>query len=770
DRYEIEVFDDVLDRLSTTARPIVLVIEDIHWADEGTLDFIRFIGRRISRTKTLFVCSYRDDEVGADHSLRPVLGQLIPLASTIRIAIPSLSQHAVSELARGEQVDPIALHDVSGGNAFFVTEVLASGTDIPATVQDAVIARVSRLTPDARRAVEAVSIAPRMLEIEKTRALVGASFASVDQAVGSGVLLGDGINLRFRHELARAAIEDSLPPGRRLEMHRRMIGLLLEDDYRDIARLAHHAIRAQSPELIVEFAPEAADRAVVQGARREATAFYRAALEFPNELGEDMTADLRVKLATELRSLAQPVEAEIELRQAIEHYRVADKPEQLADALGLLQGALWNQRRFAEGWEAMDEAIEILQPLGPTEALAMSWYRIAHHHMLARHAGPAFDAVRRAGEIAETVGSTRATWLAEMMTGCTHIVAGDPSLGTQLLQQSVADAEQLDDQHLIASGLGMLGSGGGEARLYDVSIPALLRGVDQGLATDEDYNVAYCRSWLARVAFEQGRWDDAVEFAELVARTTEHGHSIAVLTANSALGRVRVRRGDPGGVDLITEMLEIGREHELQHAWNAICGYSEYHWLRGTPEQAIDELAPAYQRALETDSEWARGELGFWMWKLGAIKEPPEGAAEPFGFLISGDWHGAAEMWRRIGCPYEVALALAQGDEPAKLDSLEIFDSLGARPIGDRLRSELKRAGVGSIPRGPSKSTRENPEGLTNRQMEVLDLMRDGLSNAEIAHELFISKKTVEHHVSAIFTKLGVDTRTKAIATISATN
>jgi DNA-binding CsgD family transcriptional regulator len=185
--------------------------------------------------------------------------------------------------------------------------------------------------------------------------------------------------------------------------------------------------------------------------------------------------------------------------------------------------------------------------------------------------------------------------------------------------------------------------------------------------------------------------------------------------------------------------------------------------LKGRGEESLDVLAPAYEQALDTDSEWAQGEIGFWMWKVGAIDGPAEDAARPFSLQMSGDWRSAAAAWREIGCPYEVALALADGDEEAMLEAVAAFETLGAKPAADMARSRLRDMGVGKIPRGPTSETRENPMNLTARQLDVLRLMTRGLTNSEIAEALFISKKTVEHHVSAVFTKLGVADRSKAI-------
>lgn len=763
DQDPIEVFNDVLDRLRHTTRPIVMTIEDIHWADEATLDFLRFLGRRLAASMALVVCTYRDDEVGPDHPLRPVLGQLIPLESTHRLAVPPLSVAAVNRLATDHGFDPTDLMRLTDGNAFFVTEVLASGAGLPETVQEAVLARVARLGERPRRVVEGVSVAPRSLQIEHAVTIVGGTLDDIDAALAAGVLIGDGRSLRFRHELARSAVEQSLPPARRLGLHMRMLGILEEEQNPDLARLAHHAVRAGRSDLIVEYAPLAGDEAARRGSRREAVAFYRAALDHADDLDADRIAELRTKLGVELRLLDESDAGETELRLAIDHYRQSGDVEALADALGQLQGILWNLRRFDEGWEAMDEAITLLRSHGPSETLGMTLYRIAHHHMLARHGDLAFTHIEEARQVADEIESEELDWLVLMMTGCIHIVVGDADEGIRLLGESVEKAEAIDDPRLLATGLSMLGSGGGEARRYEVAIPALERGVEQGLATDADYSVAYNRSWLARIAFEQGRWDDAVEIADLVDRTTLQREGIAYITAMSALGRVRVRRGDPGGLVLLEQMTELARDHELQHGWNAICGRAEHFWLTRRPEGGFDELEAAFRRALETDSEWARGEIGFWMWRVGLIDGPPKGAAEPFALQITGDWQAAAARWREIGCPYEVAMALADGTKDAKLEALDIFDHLGARPMADLVRSQLRDLGVERVPRGPTKATLSNPAGLTARQLEVLRLMADGLTNNQIADRLYVSKKTIEHHVSAVYSKLGVSSRPGAL-------
>jgi DNA-binding CsgD family transcriptional regulator/tetratricopeptide (TPR) repeat protein len=763
DRDPIEIFTEVMDRLKHSKRPVAMVIEDIHWADDATLDFLKYVGRRVSASKGLVVCTYRDDEVGTDHPLRPVLGQLLPLERVHRIGVPLLSVDAVSELARDRPFDPSDLMRLTDGNPFFVTEILASSGGLPESVQEAVLARVSRLEAKPRRVVEVVSAAPRSVHMEFASSIAGASLDDVDSALEAGVLVGDGPLLRFRHELARSAVEESLPPARRLGVHASMLQLLEADGTRDLARLAHHARHAGDGERVVRYAPPAAREAAASGSRKQAVSFFQAALEHGDLVDDDERAAIRVELANELGTIDRRLAAMEQIDLAVDHYRSSGNEEALAATLIPHWRARWrfeDADRFRRG---LNEALSILEEKEPSTALASGYLASAYQYMLARRGLDAASDLAKAKKTAEEAQSHELQWIIRMLEGTVHVVVGDDEAGLEMLDEVIrlAAAEKKTDDEVLA--LMMRGSGGGEVRRYDVAIPALERGVDHGLAVDQDYLAAYSRAWLARIALEQGRWDEAVDYATLVDRATTNRKGIALLTAMSALGRVRVRRGDPGGLALLDEMIELARFHELQHGWNAICGRAEHFWLRGDPEPALVELAPAYERALDTDSEWARGEIGFWMWRTGAIDGPPERAAEPFALQMTGEWRAAAAAWRDIGCPYEVAMALADGPEEAKLEALEILDTLGARPLADRVRAQLRDLGVDSIPRGPTRQTLSNPAGLTARQLEVLRLVADGRSNAEIANELYVSKKTVEHHVSAIYSKLGVGSRPEAM-------
>ena len=760
----MDTFAKVLDRLRNTIRPILLVIEDVHWADAGTLDFLRFVGRRVADAKAVVLCTYRDDEIGPDHPLRIVIGDLAARSSTHRLKVEALSIQAVEALGVDSEFNASELHRLTGGNAFFVTEVLATASSLPESVQDAVLARISRLSRRAQKVVNAVSIAPRSLSVDLALALSSAELGDVDEAVVSGVLVQTNGELRFRHELARSSVEDALPPAQRLADHRRMIALLQEEETADLARMAHHATRAEDGGLVIEFAPQAAVQAESRGSAREAAALYRSALEYSDLVDPDQAARWRIALGRSYRILDQQLDALREQEKAVDHFRQTGSTVDLANALVAVSTTRWSLSHLEEGRAAVHEAIQLLEPLGESPDLAHAWYCAGYHWMLARRRDESRSALEEAKRIALAVGDEGTGRLVDYIFGTTEIAMGDAATGVEILQETYRDATRLGDEYLRMGSLGMLGSGGGEVRVYEPAIEALHHAIEIASSHDLDSGVSYDWAWLARIHFEQGRWDEAVHYAERVVAGPPGRGVISPVTALGALGRVRVRRGDPGARQALEEALRIGSNCEMQHVWSPTCGLAELAWLQGRSDEIPGILGDIFERALATDSPWARGEVGFWMWKAGAIDGPPDDAAEPFALQISGSWRQAADAWREIGCPYEVALALADGDEDSMLEGVSIFDSLGARPASQWLRSRLRDLGAQSIPRGPTEQTRANPAGLTTRQVEVLELIASGLSNSEIAEKLFISKKTVEHHVSAIYGKLGVATRAKAIA------
>lgn len=760
----VDLFRGILARFGQSSAATVMVIEDIHWADQATLDFIRYVGRRVGESNLLVLCTFRDDEVRADHPLRIVLGQLARLRTTLRLAVPELSVDAVRSLAASTDLDPEELHHLTRGNAFFVTEIIAAGGAQPESLSDAVLARLAGLSADVRRVIETVAIAPRSLATPRALAL-GVDASVIDAAAGSGVLVADGERLSFRHELARSAVEAAIPPARRHELHQMMLQLLVGEEAPDHARLAHHAIEADVPQLIAEHAPVAARLASDRGSGREAAALFRAALAHDHEFTPDEAARLRMELGSKLIELDEPAEALVQIDLAQAHFATCDDRPRQADALQWAGRAHGQLGRPKDALRCSLEAVELAKVDGPSEQLASALNSVAARLMLARRASDGLAYAERAQRIAADFEPSAVQHSAHHTKACLVLVGGDVDRGLDLLSASVEEAREFGVRSRLLA-LTNLGSGAGEVRRYETAIAALVDAEALGVAHDLDANVAYVRAWLARVAFDQGRWDDAVAYASLVDTTATNRDGYALLTARGVLGRVRVRRGDPGGADLLSEVLTKFKGHELQYRWSPVAGMAEYHWLRNERDEMIAALSGPYEEALATDSEWAQGELGYWMWKAGEIAASPPLAAAPYAAQIDRSPEVAATRWDEIGCRYEAALARSEDVLTNALEALGSLDALGAAPLAERIRFELRSAGMGGIPRGPSRATQAHPHGLTGRQAEVLDLIAEGLSNGDIADRLYVTKKTVEHHVSAVYAKLGVETRAQAIASV----
>jgi predicted ATPase len=199
------VFEAFLQELAQARRPKVAVIEDVHWADEATLDVLTFLGRRVSTTPSLIVVSLREDEIPASAGLTAALVELVP-RSQDRLRVKPLSIDAISNMAVGTPADPVEMFRVTAGNPFFVTEILAqSGDLLPATARDAVLARVSRLSPEAADALAIVAVSPGRAQIPVTLG-ARADEAGLDECVKHGMLVRESSVIAFRHELARKAV------------------------------------------------------------------------------------------------------------------------------------------------------------------------------------------------------------------------------------------------------------------------------------------------------------------------------------------------------------------------------------------------------------------------------------------------------------------------------------------------------------------------------------------------------------------------------------
>jgi DNA-binding CsgD family transcriptional regulator len=755
------VFAAVLDDLMQA--PTILVVEDIHWADEATLDFIKYLARRIHQAPTFLILTWRDDELLKDHPLRFVLGDL-PARDVTRLPLPPLSEGAVVALAQRVHRSPGRLHTITGGNPFFLVEALAyDAPGAPASVSDAVLARIAHRSPAAQRLLDLVAAVPNRVERWVIEALNAGDKAALDECLAAQMLRLDGQTVAFRHELARQAVEGALSPARRQALHAEILRALLERGVAQtsLARLVHHAAQAEDAALVLRFAPEAAKQAAAQGAHREAAAHYQTALRYADQMTRDQQADVLDRLANERYLTGQAREAIAPCEAALTLWRALGQTEKVGRTLRRLSRLYWLLGKNDEARRHGLAAVAALEILPPDHELAMAYGNLAHLGTRSTESAETLYWGERALALADRLGDHETLSYTLNSVGAAEISSGAEQ-GRAKLERSLAIAlEHGYEEHA--------------ARAYaNLAITTVLRHEYPQAAIYLRDGIAYCAErdldpwghflrWVqARARLNQGDWVAAEEDATAILSAP----SMAVtnrIPALLILGRIRARRGDTAEL-LFDEARDLALAiGELPRVEQVAAARAEWRWLQGDWAGSVAEARVVFQEPFRVIRPWYQGEVAIWLWRGGALHTAPPGTPAPYAFQIAGDWRAAADAWEQIGCPWEQALALLNGDMEALRAALAIFERLGAAPAAEIARRRLHERGARGLPRGPQARTRANPQGLTNRQLEVLPLLAEGLSNAEIADRLSTSPRTVEHHVSAVLTKLRARSRADAV-------
>ncbi|WP_102419204.1 AAA family ATPase [Mycobacterium sp. 4858] len=745
------------------------VIEDAHWADGATLDLLRFLARRVDSLPLLLAVSYRDDELDRQHPLSVALGDIATCAAVSRIQLEPLSPQAVAQMATGSGVNAEQLHQLTGGNPFFVTEVLATGPaalsrqGLPHSITEAVRGRQGRLSVAARETADAVAVCGPRAPVDLVEKVCPMAGTGLGECLDAGVLVADANTIGFRHELARRATTERIPEYERRALHKRALAVLAEPpiDPDTLVALAFHAERADDIGAVIRYGPPAAERALALGANREAAELYEVTLRYAKTAPAEQRAVWLEQhaFASYACGLAEAAVSSWREAAMLRH----DLGHRLAQAEDLrwLSHQLWGTGRTRQAAEAGRAALALAQGDGASRQLASSLVNMTQVGVWGFDAAAA-EYAAHAMAVGAQLGDDLTIAQARGFAALARVLRTDT--GWDELEAAWRDTMAADVRGEHAGLLGTCVCGFAAMhydldRAYSCLADAVAHCRDRNLITFEALN----RGIDALLGLHRGNWDTARSAAEDV--LTRPG-LVAVNTTvpRLTLALIDARRGEPPTTSLLDYNTAVPFSDHLRlfPVWAA---RAEVAWLAGDDDTARTEAQTALA-ALEDEADaWLIGSLRRWAQLPGAGMAPiaVENPITPFHLEVSGDWQAAATEWTRRGCLYEAAVAQLGGDIAAVQSAHDTFRRLGARAAARRAQQRLA-ALRGPTRRGPYGQTLADPDGLTRRQREVLELLTSGHNTAGIAATLHISTKTTDNHIQAILAKLGVSTRAQAVA------
>jgi DNA-binding CsgD family transcriptional regulator len=750
----------------------VWVIEDAHWADSATLDLVRFVARRVDSLPLLLLVSYRDEEVGPAHPLALTLGDVATCAAVSRIRLEPLSEQSVGVLAAGSGLNAERLHHLTGGNPFFVTEILADGLNMPTSdalprsISEAVCGRLGRLSQSARLTAHAVAVCGPRADVALVDKVWPDAKTALEECLGSGVLVADGDKVGFRHELARRATLAQIPGYDRVSLHKSALTILAEPpvDPDTLAALAFHAEEAGDTDAAVRYGIEAAHRAASLRANREAAGLFRLVLRHAeNTPPEQKVAWLEQHAFTSYLS-GQVETAVASWREAIPMRHA------MGDRMGEGEGWRWLSLMLLalEGTSAAADAgrasLRLLETMGPSPQLAWSLVNLAQISALSYDPSMS-EYVARAIALGTELGDDAVVLQARSYAGLATVFRTD----TGWDEVDAAWREAMNN-HVMPEHAAFIGMVICWTAASHKDLDRAQRCIDQTgewcAAHDLGNFTTGVTSAEALTKLHRGDWAQAAACADHVLTHPELSPQHRILPLLT-IALIRARHGQQDVSELLDRSAAGAGPDDVFLMSLVRAARAEAAWLAGDDDAARTEAAAGLAATpANRINPWLVGHLRRWVHLAGGPIETTGGdPITPYELEINGNWQAAVDAWNDRGCSYDAALAQLGGDIDAVQAALGTFQQLGAKAAARRARDRLA-ALRGRTPSSRRADTSSDPHGLTQRQRQVLDLIVDGRSDPEIAAALHISPKTVGHHVAAILAKLGVENRTHAVARV----
>jgi len=804
---------------ASAARPVVVIVEDLHWADAATLSMLSFLLRALAGRRVLFVLTCRTDEVRRGGAVRTFLAESERARLLDRITLARLDAGAVRELAvglRGPLDDATIAHLVqrSEGVPFFVEELVCNADGpLPDTLRDVLLARFDALGGSARRTVRLASACDGAIAHDLLAAVSGRTGESLDEALREAVIAGiltvrDDESYTFRHALLREAIHDDLLPGERARVHR-SYAEAIQAAGGTASSLAFHWYQAHDPQRALSAAIQAMQQAKDSYAFSTAARFGELALELWDQVpdADEVAGVGRIPFLARLGSILRNG-GDAERALTVATLALDELDPQTADpavhARLLRDRALYLQNLGKRGTvESLGEALTILDGQPDQDRLRASLLNyLSGRYLTSARLAEAIETADGAFRIAEAAGVDNAMSVAANLRGCSRIHLGDVDAGLADLRLSWQHASDHDAQLRYrvnyADALHNLGRFHEAVEVAELGVAHSRRlGVERATGSVLAHN-------LVEPLIELGEIDRAEEAMsrDLALRTLQ------IFRVYSTMSRIRIlvwRGRMAEATQLLSEWRPVAAAiaHVERQVWFSLrnvellvsLGAADPQRAAGILTEVLDDQGPQLAQVsrlllegarvvteLRADGHQARADdtahavAAAWNARPEALRIPHWDTV--LTAVVSGDTAAlttalpVAEnddvpaIFRPVLRLELARLHLADGDRTAAAQhataAAQLADALGHRPVQQRVRAFIRDAGLARVARRDESVGTLAPTELTAREQQVLDLIAEGLTNRQIGERLFISAKTASVHVSAILRKLGVSSRTEA--------